>query len=201
MEKFQREQERSRARGTAHAQAGMEAWCGDDIDPFRCGEVRTVQENGVTRNSGALVLVAHVDALVIDQAILAVACARSAHEFRPVRSWNPQTIKVAALDTVALAQAVERLAQILQACVHEGASIGFIMPFERNEARAYWLDRVAAPHAAGGKIVLLATLGEETPSPARRSSISIRCRASVITPRFRKCSSTRPFAAPESLGR
>ncbi len=70
-----------------------------------------------------------------------------------------QPIKVAALEPAALSQAIERLAQILHACVHEGASVGFIAPFERSEARAYWLDRVAAPHAAGGKLVLVATLG------------------------------------------
>jgi ribosomal protein S18 acetylase RimI-like enzyme len=71
-----------------------------------------------------------------------------------------QTINVAALDPAALAKTAERLAQILQACVQEGASIGFVMPFERSEARAYWLDRVAAPHAAGSKLVLIATLGD-----------------------------------------
>jgi ribosomal protein S18 acetylase RimI-like enzyme len=72
-----------------------------------------------------------------------------------------QTIKVAALDPSAFTQAVDRLAQILRACVHEGASIGFVMPFERSEARAYWLNRVASPQAAGGKFVLIATLGDE----------------------------------------
>jgi ribosomal protein S18 acetylase RimI-like enzyme len=71
-----------------------------------------------------------------------------------------QTINVAAIDAAALAKAVDRLAQILQACVQEGASIGFVMPFERSEARTYWLDRVAAPHAAGSKLVLIATLGD-----------------------------------------
>ena len=40
--------------------------------------------------------------------------------------------------------------RILQACVHEGASIGFVMPFDHDEARAYWLDRVA-PAARGGR--------------------------------------------------
>ena len=70
-----------------------------------------------------------------------------------------QTIDVAAIGPAALAKIVERLAQILQACVHEGASIGFIMPFDQSEARAYWQDRVAAPHAAGSKVVLIATLG------------------------------------------
>jgi ribosomal protein S18 acetylase RimI-like enzyme len=73
---------------------------------------------------------------------------------------DKQAIKVAALEPAAFAKAVERLAQILQACVHEGASVGFIMPFDHSEARAYWLDRVAAPHAAGAKLVLIATLGD-----------------------------------------
>jgi ribosomal protein S18 acetylase RimI-like enzyme len=76
-------------------------------------------------------------------------------------------IKVAALDPTAFANAVERLAEILRACVHEGASIGFVMPFDQNEARAYWLNRVAAPHAAGAKLVLIATLGGEIAGTAQ----------------------------------
>ena len=78
-----------------------------------------------------------------------------------------RTVKVAAVDPAALAKAVERLAQILHACVHEGASIGFVMPFERTEARAYWLDRVAAPHAAGAKLLLIATLGDDIAGTAQ----------------------------------
>ena len=70
-----------------------------------------------------------------------------------------QTVNVAALDPAELAKTVERLAQILHACVHEGASIGFVLPFDHSQARSYWLDRVAAPHAAGSKLVLIATLG------------------------------------------
>jgi ribosomal protein S18 acetylase RimI-like enzyme len=71
-----------------------------------------------------------------------------------------QTIDIAALEPATFAKSVERLAQILRACVHEGASIGFVMPFEQSEARAYWLERVAAPHTAGSKLVLIATLGD-----------------------------------------
>jgi ribosomal protein S18 acetylase RimI-like enzyme len=80
---------------------------------------------------------------------------------------EPQTIKVAALDPAALAKTLDRLAQILQACVREGASVGFVMPFERSEARAYWLDKVAAPHAAGLKLVLVATLGGDVAGTAQ----------------------------------
>ena len=78
-----------------------------------------------------------------------------------------RTISIEAIGPIALAKAIERLAQILHACVHEGASIGFVMPFEKSQALAYWLDRVAPPHAAGGKIVLIATLGGEIAGTAQ----------------------------------
>jgi ribosomal protein S18 acetylase RimI-like enzyme len=78
-----------------------------------------------------------------------------------------QTIKVTALDPAALVKWVDRLAQILRACVREGASVGFVMPFDLSEARAYWLDRVAAPHAAGAKLVLIATLGADIAGTAQ----------------------------------
>jgi ribosomal protein S18 acetylase RimI-like enzyme len=78
-----------------------------------------------------------------------------------------QTIKVTALDPASLVKWVDRLAQILRACVREGASVGFVMPFDLSEARAYWLDRVAAPHAAGAKLVLIATLGADIAGTAQ----------------------------------
>ena len=78
-----------------------------------------------------------------------------------------QAIKVAALDPAEFAKAIERLAQILHVCVLEGASIGFILPFDHSKARAYWLDKVAAPHAAGARLVLVATLGGEIAGTAQ----------------------------------
>jgi ribosomal protein S18 acetylase RimI-like enzyme len=78
-----------------------------------------------------------------------------------------QTISVAALDPAAFAEAVERLVQILYACVHEGASIGFVMPFDRSEARAYWLNKVAPPHTAGMRLVLIARVGGDVAGTAQ----------------------------------
>jgi ribosomal protein S18 acetylase RimI-like enzyme len=74
---------------------------------------------------------------------------------------------VAALDPPSFAKVVDRLADILRACVSEGASVGFVTPFGRDEARAYWLNRVAPAHAAGAKIVLVATLGGEVAGTAQ----------------------------------
>jgi ribosomal protein S18 acetylase RimI-like enzyme len=125
-----------------------------------------VQEFGVTRNSDARWL---VDTLTLSPPrLFSVICSAQ----RALFSFSgeiveAQTINVAALEPAALAKSVERLAQILQACVQEGASIGFVMPFERSEARAYWVDRVAAPHAAGGKLVLIATLGDDIAGTAQ----------------------------------
>jgi ribosomal protein S18 acetylase RimI-like enzyme len=72
---------------------------------------------------------------------------------------NTRAIHVEALDPAAFTKAMEPLARILHVCVQEGASIGFVMPFSRDEARAYWLNRVAPTHAAGTRLVLVATLG------------------------------------------
>ena len=41
------------------------------------------------------------------------------------------------------------LTDILHSCVHDGASIGFILPFSHDDARAYWQDRVRPDLRAG----------------------------------------------------
>lgn len=76
-------------------------------------------------------------------------------------------ITVAALDSAAFGRTIDRLAEILHACVQEGASIGFVAPFALNEARAYWRERVAPPHAAGVKLVLVATRENEIAGTAQ----------------------------------
>ena len=77
------------------------------------------------------------------------------------------SIAVANLNPASFAKTLDRLADILRACVGEGASVGFVSPFGRDEARAFWLNRVAPAHAAGVKIVLIATLGGEIAGTAQ----------------------------------
>ena len=74
-------------------------------------------------------------------------------------SMTAPSIAVIALDPAALAENLDRLAEILHACVHEGASVGFVMPFALDDARAYWRIKVAPSHQAGKRIVLAARLG------------------------------------------
>ena len=70
---------------------------------------------------------------------------------------STEALAIAALDLEAFGRGLDRLADILHACVREGASVGFVLPFSRDEARAYWLEKVAPPLASGGKIVLVAS--------------------------------------------
>ena len=80
---------------------------------------------------------------------------------------DAQAITVAPLDPAAFLKVVDRLAQILHACVLEGASVGFVMPFDRTDARAYWENKVAPPHAAGARLVLIATLAGDLAGTAQ----------------------------------
>lgn len=48
------------------------------------------------------------------------------------------------------------LADLLHACVHDGASIGFVLPFTRDDAANYWRKRVRPALAGGKRLVLIA---------------------------------------------
>ncbi len=78
-----------------------------------------------------------------------------------------QTIAVGALDPASFALTLDQLSEILHACVHEGASVGFVLPFGMDESRGYWRDKVAPSHAAGAKLVLVATLGRDVAGTAQ----------------------------------
>lgn len=63
---------------------------------------------------------------------------------------------IARLDAPDLDAAADDLAGILCACVHTGASVGFIQPFGLTEARAFWTSRVFPAVRAGGTTLFVA---------------------------------------------
>lgn len=67
---------------------------------------------------------------------------------------------ILALDGRGIAQHLEPLAEILHACVHDGASVGYILPFAMTEARAFWTDKVAPGVATGTRVLLIATIDD-----------------------------------------
>ena len=109
---------------------------------------------------------------------------------------------IVTLDPALFGRRLDRLAEILQACVREGASVGFVLPFSLDEARAYWRDRVAPAHAAGSKVVLAAVLGDEVvgtaqldfdgmPSKRHHAEVS----KVLVDPRFRRAGVARALMA------
>jgi ribosomal protein S18 acetylase RimI-like enzyme len=63
-------------------------------------------------------------------------------------------ISIAPVDAVDAERHVAGLGALLHACVHAGASIGFILPFALAEAEAYWRRKVL-PRVAEGSLILL----------------------------------------------
>ena len=67
----------------------------------------------------------------------------------------PQTT-LQILDGSGLARHVDALSDLLVLCVHDGASVSFILPFDAGHARSFWLGKVAPGVAAGTRILLAA---------------------------------------------
>lgn len=67
----------------------------------------------------------------------------------------PPSLLVTEITAAALPDRLDALAGLLEACVRDGASIGFVLPFGPAEAAAYWEGKVA-PGLRGGRLLLLA---------------------------------------------
>ena len=63
------------------------------------------------------------------------------------------TLDIELLDAVALDAAISDLAELLQACVQNGASVGFVLPLPIEEAARFW--RGLAPSVTEGSRLLL----------------------------------------------
>lgn len=58
-----------------------------------------------------------------------------------------------------LARDIDMLGDVLHAVVHTGAGVSFVVPFSRDEARAFWLDKVLPGVRARTRRVLVARWG------------------------------------------
>jgi ribosomal protein S18 acetylase RimI-like enzyme len=61
------------------------------------------------------------------------------------------------LTTTNFPTAREALAEILHACVHGGASVGFVLPFSLQQARAFW-GGIGESLAAGQRLLVVGRL-------------------------------------------
>jgi ribosomal protein S18 acetylase RimI-like enzyme len=70
-----------------------------------------------------------------------------------IECWRPESSR--------LAEDLEMLAGVLHACVHAGASVSFTLPFSRDDAKAFWHDKVLPAVKAGSCYVLVARNAEQ----------------------------------------
>lgn len=69
-----------------------------------------------------------------------------------------------------LERALPELAGLLHACVLDGASVNFVLPYAPAEAEAFWRDKVLPAVRAGARLLLVARLG----GPAGRIAGSVQ---------------------------
>lgn len=69
----------------------------------------------------------------------------------------PATCTIEPLDADGLDRHLDALADILRACVHDGASVNFILPYSVAESRSFWVERVRPALVAETRTVLVAS--------------------------------------------
>ena len=67
-------------------------------------------------------------------------------------------MRLLSLTPADLDRRLPELAAILHACVRDGASVGFVLPFDLDQAAAFFRDKVRPGLAAGGRVLLAAEL-------------------------------------------
>lgn len=64
------------------------------------------------------------------------------------------SVTISAFPAEEVAGHVRELGELLHACVHAGASIGFVLPYTRADSEAFWTGRVL-PGVRSGRLLLL----------------------------------------------
>jgi GNAT superfamily N-acetyltransferase len=83
------------------------------------------------------------------------------NSIRPHKPGALHRIEIFRLDGDGLAQHLDAIAEILHACVHDGANVGFVMPFDLKQARAFWVQKIAPGLIANTRVVLAAKVGDQ----------------------------------------
>jgi ribosomal protein S18 acetylase RimI-like enzyme len=73
---------------------------------------------------------------------------------------NANPVTIASLCADDLVRDLSELGALLRACVHDGASVGFVLPHGVAESEAFWRHKVLPSLRAGGLTLLVARRGE-----------------------------------------
>ena len=80
---------------------------------------------------------------------------------RPRKRGALHGIDIFRLDGDGLARHLDAITEILHACVHDGANVGFVMPFDLNQARTFWVQKIAPGVVANMRVVLAAKVDDQ----------------------------------------
>ena len=103
------------------------------------------------------------------------------------------TLAIVTLDPAAITARLPQLADLLHACVQDGASVGFILPFSRQDSAQFWRGNVLPAAARGVRQLLVAELDgalagavqldwDTPPNQAHRAEV----RKLLVHPMFRR---------------
>ena len=73
----------------------------------------------------------------------------------------PSGVEIFRLNGDGLAQHLDPIAEILHACVHDGVNVGFVLPFDLNQARSFWVQKILPCLVANTRIVLAAKVDDQ----------------------------------------
>jgi ribosomal protein S18 acetylase RimI-like enzyme len=85
---------------------------------------------------------------------------RVAKEISMQEPGSLHRIEIFRLDMDGLVHHLVPLAEVLHACVHDGANVGFILPFDLDQACNFWLQKIGPGLGANTRIVLVAKLDD-----------------------------------------
>ncbi|STR28021.1 Acetyltransferase [Janthinobacterium lividum] len=97
------------------------------------------------------------------------------------------------LSSTDIRERLPELGVLLQDCVHDGASIGFILPFDTAASQAFWMDNVLPAVTRGVRLLLVAEVDgrvagavqldwDTNPNQAHRAEV----RKLLVAPTFRR---------------
>lgn len=102
-------------------------------------------------------------------------------------------LEIEVLDLEAFDHSLNELAAVLHACVHQGASVNFILPFDIEDSKEFWMTKIRNGVAANNRIVIVARLEgriagtvqldcDTSPNQAHRADVS----KLLVHPDFRR---------------
>lgn len=65
-------------------------------------------------------------------------------------------LEISVFSAEAIEASLAELGQLLQACVHDGASIGFVLPYSLDDAMGFWRDKVLPGVRQATRLMLVA---------------------------------------------